>query len=193
MEVIMKVDRFYTLILTYAALVFLMGIGTVAAEEDGKIVHDAEYHILEAQNGEKWAAEDKALDQKLAELRKKNGQSPNIVYILWDDTAYGAAGFAGLQKNFGYETPNMNKMAAKGINFRYLLGKGIVYTNAHYQHANTETIVGPYDPGNRHVPFPARHRGYARVYVRAGLQNRSSRSGRNPGDSQQGRAEVRCR
>jgi hypothetical protein len=26
--------------------------------------------------------------------------------------------------------------------FRYLLGNGVVYTNAHYQHANTETIVG---------------------------------------------------
>ena len=26
--------------------------------------------------------------------------------------------------------------------FRYLLKKGVVYTNAHYQHANTETIVG---------------------------------------------------
>ncbi|UCH49858.1 MAG: alkaline phosphatase family protein [Betaproteobacteria bacterium] len=26
--------------------------------------------------------------------------------------------------------------------FRYLLDEGIVYTNAHYQHANTETIVG---------------------------------------------------
>ncbi len=26
--------------------------------------------------------------------------------------------------------------------FRYLLDRGAVYTNAHYQHANTETIVG---------------------------------------------------
>jgi len=26
--------------------------------------------------------------------------------------------------------------------FRYLMGQGIHYTNAHYQHANTETIVG---------------------------------------------------
>jgi hypothetical protein len=26
--------------------------------------------------------------------------------------------------------------------FRYLLDKGVVYKNAHYQHANTETIVG---------------------------------------------------
>jgi predicted AlkP superfamily pyrophosphatase or phosphodiesterase len=33
-----------------------------------------------------------------------------------------------------------NNFGEKG--FRYLLNNGIVYTNAHYQHANTETIVG---------------------------------------------------
>ena len=47
-----------------------------------EIVHDAEYYILEAQNGKKWAAEDKALNKKLAELKKKHGHTPNIVYIL---------------------------------------------------------------------------------------------------------------
>jgi arylsulfatase len=81
------------------------------------IIHDAEYYILETQNGERWAAEDAELDQRLAELREQHGQPPNIVYLLWDDTAYGAVGFPGLQKNFGYETPNLNQMAAEGINF----------------------------------------------------------------------------
>jgi arylsulfatase A-like enzyme len=113
----MKDKRFHSLVLISAVLIFLLGTGAVAAKEHGKIVHDAEYYILEAQNGERWAAEDKELDKKLAELRKKHGQPPNIVYILWDDTAFGAVGFPGLQKNFGYETPNMNKMAAEGINF----------------------------------------------------------------------------
>lgn len=81
------------------------------------IVHDAEYYILVAQHGERWAAEDAELDQRLAELREQYGRPPNIVYLLWDDTAYGAVGFPGLQKNFGYETPNLNQMAAEGINF----------------------------------------------------------------------------
>jgi arylsulfatase len=36
-----------------------------------EIIHDAEYAIIEAQNGEAWAADDKALDKKLAEIRKK--------------------------------------------------------------------------------------------------------------------------
>jgi hypothetical protein len=30
------------------------------------IVHDSEYYVLEAQNGEKWAADDKVVDRKLA-------------------------------------------------------------------------------------------------------------------------------
>ena len=82
-----------------------------------KIVHDAEYYILEAQNGERWAAEDKELDAKLAALRKKHGQPPNIVYVLWDDTTFGAVGFPALQKNFGFTTPHMNRLAEEGINF----------------------------------------------------------------------------
>ena len=42
------------------------------------IVHDAEYYILEAQNGKVWAVEDQGLDQKLAELKKKFRTPPNI-------------------------------------------------------------------------------------------------------------------
>ena len=34
------------------------------------IVHDAEYYILEAQNGERWAADDKDIDAKVAAFRK---------------------------------------------------------------------------------------------------------------------------
>ncbi len=99
----------------FVTLALVFGTGTAQAAK--KIVHDAEYYILEAQNGKKWAKEDKALDKKLAALRKKYGTPPNIVYILWDDSAFGAVGFPGLQKNFGYETPNINRMAAEGINF----------------------------------------------------------------------------
>ena len=112
------------MISTYAALTFLLAAGAAWATENGKIVHDAEYYILEAQNGERWAAEDREIDKKLAELRKKYGQPPNIVYIPWDGTAFGSAGSPGLQKNFGYETPNMNKMAAEGINFTRMYTDG---------------------------------------------------------------------
>ncbi len=81
------------------------------------IVHDAEYYILEAQNGARWDAEDAGLDQRLAELRKKFGTPPNIVHIMWDDTAYGDVGIPAIQKVRGFETPNLNKMAEEGILF----------------------------------------------------------------------------
>ena len=96
-----------------ATLIIAVG-GRAGARE---IVHDAEYYVLYAQNGERWTEEDAELDKRLAELKAKHGTPPNIVYLLWDDTAFGATGFPGLQKNFGYETPNVNKMAAEGINF----------------------------------------------------------------------------
>jgi len=89
----------------------------VAQTQTNAIIHDAEYYILESQNAERWAAEDRGLDARLAELRNKHGRAPNIVYILWDDTTFGAVGFPGLQKNFGFTTPHLNRLAAEGINF----------------------------------------------------------------------------
>ena len=62
-----------------------------------QIVHDAEYYVLEAQHGEKWAAEDKTLDKKLAELKKKYGRPPNIIHVMWDDTAFGDVGIPAIQ------------------------------------------------------------------------------------------------
>ncbi len=112
-----RATPFYFLFLVFAVAGMAFAFGLALAQEEGKILHDAEYYILEAQNGERWAAEDKELDKKLDELKKKQGQPPNIIYILWDDTAFGAVGFPGLQKNFGYETPHLNKMATEGITF----------------------------------------------------------------------------
>ena len=93
----------------------LMPATSVMAEKE--IIHDAEHYLLEAQHGEKWAAEDKDLDKKLAALEKKFGTKPNIIHIMWDDTALGEVGIAEIQKVRGFETPNMNKMGEDGINF----------------------------------------------------------------------------
>ncbi len=99
-------------------LLALSVASAVAAQADAEgLVHDAEFYILEGQNGERWAAEDEGLDKRLAELRQKHGAPPNIVYILWDDMTFGAVGFPALQKNFGFTTPNLNQMATEGINF----------------------------------------------------------------------------
>jgi arylsulfatase len=84
---------------------------------NAEIVHDAEYYILEAQNGKVWEVEDGELDQKLAELREKYDRPPNIVHFMWDDQPFGAVGIPALQQMRGYKTPELNKLAAEGILF----------------------------------------------------------------------------
>jgi arylsulfatase len=102
-------------ILMLAAAVIFAASGITQAKE---IIHDAEYYILEAQNGEKWAAEDKTLDKKLAEFRAKNdGRPPNIFYILIDDIGFGDLGIPELNSVRGYETPSINKIADEGMRF----------------------------------------------------------------------------
>ena len=97
-----------------APLIGLLLIGPFASAAE--IIHDAEYAIIEAQNGEAWAADDKVLDQKLAEIRAKNrGKPPNIVYILLDDVGFGEIGMDNLSVIRGYKTPNMTALAEQGI------------------------------------------------------------------------------
>ncbi len=94
-------------------------LATAASAKEGKsvkLVHDAEYYILEAQNGKKWAVEDKTLDVKLTEFRKNNGgKPPNILYILIDDIGFGDLGSETLNAIRGYRTPAINKIAREGM------------------------------------------------------------------------------
>ena len=99
-------------------LVTLVVAAFSAAQASAKdIIHDAEHYILAAQHGERWAVEDKEIAAKLAALRKKHGTPPNIIHIMWDDTAVGEIGIPAIQKVRGFETPNMNRIAEEGINF----------------------------------------------------------------------------
>ena len=87
------------------------------AQSEPQIVHDAEYYILEAQNGTVWQVEDGELDAKLAELRERYGQPPNLIHFMWDDQPFAAVGIPAMQQIRGYETPNLNRMAAEGMLF----------------------------------------------------------------------------
>jgi arylsulfatase A-like enzyme len=93
----------------------LFGVGTTVKAQE--IVHDAEYYVLKAQNGERWATEDVGLKAKLAELRKKFGTPPNLIHIMWDDTAFGDVGIPAIQKVRGLDTPNLNALAEDGMMF----------------------------------------------------------------------------
>ena len=109
-----KIPNYLFFVLIVIAILF----GTSSAQATDKIVHDAEYYILEAQNVEKWKADDKVVDKKLAEFRTKNGGNPpNILYILIDDIGFGDLGDPVLNSIRGYKTPNINKIADQGMRF----------------------------------------------------------------------------
>jgi hypothetical protein len=61
-------------IINKAMLILLLGMFALGAQAKD-IIHDAEYYIVEAQNGERWTAEDKELDARLAELKKRAWES----------------------------------------------------------------------------------------------------------------------
>ena len=67
-------------VLGLVVVVFVASAAT--AQATNEIIHDAEHYLLEAQHGEKWAAEDKEIDAKLAEIEKKHGRRPNIIHIM---------------------------------------------------------------------------------------------------------------
>ncbi len=96
---------------------FLLLFSSSIAMAQDKVVHDAEYYILEAQNGQRWSKEDQNLAERLAELKAKHGTPPNLIHIMWDDTAYGDVGIPAIQKVRGLNTPNLNTMARNGILF----------------------------------------------------------------------------
>lgn len=103
-------------------LIGLIAAVLVVASAQGfakDIIHDAEYYIIEAQNTERWQADNKSIDAKLAELRKKNdGKPPNILYILLDDVGFGEIGMPDMAVNRGYDTPNINALAKQGMSLQ---------------------------------------------------------------------------
>ena len=142
-----------------SAVGIAIGIGTFShsAEAAGtnELIHDAEHYILEAQHGVQWAVEDKELDQKLAALRDKFGAPPNIIHIMWDDTGLGEVGIPEIQKVRGFETPNMNRLAAEGINFMRM------YTEVACTQTRSAAVTGRYAirSGMHTVSFPVENAG----------------------------------
>ena len=104
----------------------------------GNIVHDAEYYLVEEQNGAAWNEEDQELDGRLADLREKHGTPPNIIHIMWDDTAFGDIGIEALAAVRGFDTPNLDRMRDEGIMFTRMYtepactpSRGAVITGRH--------------------------------------------------------------
>ncbi|MFA3920375.1 sulfatase-like hydrolase/transferase [Ruegeria hyattellae] len=102
-------------ILSLSTLALMCATGWVTAQEN-ELIHDAEYGILKAQNGERWLKEDEAIDTRLAEIRAANGgKPPNIIYVLLDDVGFGEIGMHELSVIRGYNTPNIDAFAKDGL------------------------------------------------------------------------------
>ena len=137
----------------FAIATCLLAVMTTANAKD--IVHDAEYYILKAQHGDKWAKEDKAIQEKIAALKKKHGRSPNIIHIMWDDTAVGELGVPQNQMNRGFKTPNINKFAAEGQYYsRMYTEPSCTPTRAAFQTGRHAVRSGMYN-----VSFPLEYGG----------------------------------
>ena len=105
-------------LITLISSLMIASLFSNSAHTANKIIHDTEYYILEAQNGEQWAKDDKTVDEKLAAFRKKNGgKPPNIIYILVDDIGFGDLGIPEMNAIRGYKTPNINEFAREGMRF----------------------------------------------------------------------------
>jgi len=120
---------------------------SVSAKE---IVFDAEYQKVQKQYGAAWAEEDKQLNKRLAELKAKHGKSPNIIYFMWDDAAYGRVGHPMLSKLTGIDTPNIDKMAQEGMTLTRM------YTEPSCTPTRVATLTGrhPVRSGLTQVVFP---------------------------------------
>ena len=141
------------------------------AQSAKPIVHDAEFYVLDAQYGQKWAVQDKDLDAKLAELRKKFGTPPNIIHVMWDDTPVGDMAVPAIQKVRGFETPNINRAAAEGINFMRMYTepsctptRGACMTGRHPVRNGMYNVGFPYEYGG----LPASEVTMADVLSKAG-------------------------
>ncbi|MFQ5961462.1 MAG: sulfatase-like hydrolase/transferase [Candidatus Methylomirabilales bacterium] len=109
-------------------LLSIVGVGVLrgSTATAQPIRYDAEHYVLLHQYAEKWAAEDKELDKRLADIRKKNGgKRPNIVYILIDDMGFGEFGIPALNKIRGGRTPNIDELAAQGMMFTRFYAENI--------------------------------------------------------------------
>ncbi len=144
----------FTTLLTSTAIICIAGM---SAGQDTAIIHDAEHYVLHAQYGDRWAEEDEELAVKLAELEERFGTPPNIIHIMWDDTPVGEVGIPHLQKNRGFETPNMNEFAADGIYFTRM------YTEPSCTPSRAAAMTGRYAVRNGmyNVGFPYEFGGLA--------------------------------
>ncbi len=115
------------------ALVIAAGFaGTSYAQQ-----FDAPHEVLRKKNKDKWAAEDKQINERLAALEERFGKKPNIIYILADDVCWGEMGWRGGGKHRGTPTPELDKLAFERMRF---------WAAVAADRANTSPLQRQYEP-----------------------------------------------
>jgi arylsulfatase len=101
-----------TVVIGISAFLFAYSLATANAFQP-----DASFLAYQEKNKDKWAQEDKIINEKLAALEQKFGKKPNIIFILADDVGWGEMGWQGGGKHRGTPTPELDKMAFEGMRF----------------------------------------------------------------------------
>jgi arylsulfatase len=100
----------------FSGFLAVLAVFATSAKAQEPILHDGEFEYLRAQFGEKWAAQDIEIDQKLVDIRAANGdRPPNILYILIDDVSFGQMGTRTLNYVTGIDTPSINQLADESM------------------------------------------------------------------------------
>jgi arylsulfatase len=105
---LLRISRLLLLMVSLA----MLPLGSINAQQ-----FDAPFEAFQERHKDSWAAQDKKIDRKLAELEKKFGKKPNIIYILTDDIGWGELGWQGGGKHRGTPTPTLDRMAQEGMRF----------------------------------------------------------------------------
>ncbi len=80
-------------------------------------VFDGYFQVEQQKSAQAWETEDELINQRLAQLEKRFGKKPNIIYILADDVGWGELGWQGGGKHRGTPTPTLDTMAEEGMAF----------------------------------------------------------------------------
>ena len=110
----MKEGRMKTL---FRFLILIVGSMLIFSMVSFAAQFDAPYYDLQEKNKDKWAAEDRQIDTKLAALEKKFGKKPNIIFILTDDIGWGEPGWQYGGKRRGTPTPELDQLASESMAF----------------------------------------------------------------------------
>jgi arylsulfatase len=111
MKHISKMERFAIASTVALLAVFALPPAASALQPDAPLL------VFQQRNADKWAADDKTVDDRLAALEQRFGKKPNIIYVLADDVGWGELGAYLGGKVRGTPSPTLDQMAKEGMKF----------------------------------------------------------------------------